>query len=465
MQSLYGGFAVITKNNAKLWGLCLCILFLFLESGLKIKIQEDNILHLFEIYYYEIGCIVIAAVTLARILRTKIWAKKYIIYIIFYLTVILNFITLFLIRVLFGGNYGDSIWLFRNLFCGLSLSLFIVTSSSFISRQKYNHYFVVASSILSAGYLFSVLKEKAFNPNFPNYAITFYTLGLMALPYLVSLITRSKLKGIDLYLANFCIWLILTVSFLSGSRSVFTITVFMTAILLVMAIKKLKRLAAIFIALLSVLILYTGNVYMCRDSIHRSMGIQVTAEEIREPEKAIEKAMQQREEIVSQGAEQNIEYHNPVSHSNAVRVVLLRDAMQELRGDWLFHLKGKTVLEFRQGGEVVLSGTHNFIVDYILAFGLFVTIPIALYVCSIIIAALRPIHIFANKNTVYFLLMVFPVFVIGMVQAILTDRIIIGVFFVHISSIYRLKMEEKENETGFIKKGNDLHYGSIWATD
>lgn len=433
------------------------MLFLFLEVGLEFRLPGSGGTHIFEVYLYEIAGIILGIVTIAKNLRRKRMGKLPFLFFCFYIGITLGYISLFLARFRFGENYADSIWLFRNLFCGLTLSLWVITTSGEISPDKYNHFFILTFFWLSAGYLYHVFKWKQFNTNFPNYAITYFSLGLMAFPYLAHLLIRRRERGIFRLMTEFNIGSILTICFLSGSRSVFCIAVVLTGTTVLTAIKHIKSLCVIFIAIACAMVFYIGDVYMCRSAVHRSMGIQITGEEIKEPEKVIEKSMEERAQIASEGGVQDMEYHNPVPHSNAVRVVLLRDALQELNGDWLFHIKGKTVFQFHQAGESILSGTHNFIIDYILAFGLFITAPILLYAGILVVVTLRKMRPFSGKEPFYYLLSLLSVFMIGMVQAILSDRIVIGVVLLHLSYILRSKMEEDKHETGLIEKGDYLY--------
>lgn len=452
---------MVTKDNIRILGLSLCMVFLFLEIGFEIRLPGSGGDHIFDVYLYEIAGLILGIITIAKILRRKRIGKLPFLFLCIYIGIMLGYVSLFMARIRFGGNYADSIWLFRNLFCGLTLSLSMITASRDIAPEQYNRFFIVTFFLLSAGYLFHVLKSRQFNTNFPNYAITYYSLGLMAFPYLTYLLIQRNEHGIYRILTEFNIWSILTVCVLSGSRSVFCIALLITGITLLTALKNIKRLGVIFLAAAGILVFYAGDVYMCRSAVHRSLGIQITGEELKEPEKVIEKAMEERAQIANEGGVQDMEYHNPVSHSNAVRVVLLRDALQELSGDWLFHMKGKTVFQFHQGGESILSGTHNFIMDYILAFGLFITTPVLLYAGSLVVVTLRKMHWLSGKEPLYYLLSILSVLMIGMVQAIMSDRIVIGVVLLHLSYILRSKMEEDHYETGFTEKRNYLYGGGF----
>jgi len=66
---------------------------------------------------------------------------------------------------------------------------------------------------------------------------------------------------------------------------------------------------------------------------------------------------------------QGVLFHNPTGISDVYRALAIRMALDELSGDWMFHLQGDTLLHIPTGDVVSVSGAHNAVLDYCLAFG------------------------------------------------------------------------------------------------
>lgn len=470
--------------------LCLIILLMldvFFDFKIVIDLSSSNRKHLYDVYLFEILAILL--------FFNLIYNYKKIIHILpakgMFITIILfwvYYVTLFVVRMITHNNYASSMMLFR-----LFSSVAIYTICMILNQDKlsiFKNSIRTLLIVLNVGYLIASIKENYMAPRFfAQFPSTYMTVVTISIPLCFLFLAKRERNWLLFIIDSVNLGIMCIFGCFSGSRVVFIIwsteCVILSAIIL---FKRFKIIGMEFVGIgVGLFILFVCDFNFCQASISRSLDFAsykinltdnevkdvaditkyessdvVTVDEVKNEDSDVVTADEVKHEdfdtVTVEEVNKDVNYHNPTAMSNAIRKELLIGAVERLKNDWLFSLKGNTELPYSMGnGKQAVSGTHNALLDYALAFGGMGVIIIAIYFLYMIFYVGRTLA--QNKSWIEFTVCIEILFAMGgmgFTQAVGSTRLSLMLFCTYIALIY-INEGRETNETGLIKKGNDLH--------
>lgn len=441
----------IRKVRIDLIFLIALILNAFFDFAIAINLSSENEQHLYDIYLYEILAI-LTFMSLIYNYKKKIMHNKSANFMFIMLCVFsVYYIALFFVRLISHNNYSSSMLLFRLFFSACTFMIYVTINPD--KKRLLKNTIKIFLVILNISYLIISIKEKYIAPHFPDSPSVYSVLALISIPLCILFLNEDKkypiLAGIDLVnIGIMCIS-----GCFSGSRAVFIIWCVEIAFLFISAIFKKQKYVNIGLTgiLAGLIVLYLFDFNYCQASIKRVLNFdsyKITVDQDTNIEKDVMAGYDiTKDENIKRNPDSTIKmdinYHNPTVLSNSVREVLLLQAIDLLKDDWLFSLKGNTELVFISNGEPEVSGAHNFLLDYTLAFGLVGTVIIAIYFIGFFIFTLK--RILRNKNgdlLIIYLLILFAMGGMGFTQAVCSLKLPLILFCTYMAFIY-INEEEK----------------------
>ncbi len=349
-------------------------------------------------------------------------------------------------------NINDSFNLFRYLL--FTSVIFVLITLNNWKPERVLRLSRIFFALLTVGYWASIFINKNFSAPFPDFCMTYISISGMMVPVLLYVISGREKRQAEkslLYMDIFSLISSNVILLLCGSRAAAILLVASWIISLFAffwkrsAFKVQRKLLFAILAgsFLIGLGFYIPNVFYCRSGLSRavdqnavSVPPAATKEEV---EGLIDRHMTEREALRGTGQDTGAEFHNPPEVSDGIRKYVLLLAAEQLKDDWLFSLKGQTSFTYNLVGFESRSGPHNFIFDYLLAFGAIGTALLAFLliipICVLLNCAIK--HKADRRPLWGFLLSMGVFFAFGMVQAIFNSVVPLAWLFLMLAYWYQ----------------------------
>lgn len=428
-------------------------LLLIFPWGISIDLSSPDAPHIFFISFFELfSAFLWIYVFFCSVKRWRELGNTHKFFILIMVLFSAYYISLTGVRWFLSTNVSDSINLFRNLL--FTSAIFILLTVNNWKPKRILRLIRVFYAILTLGYWVSIFLNRNFSAPFPDFSMTYISIASMMVPVLLYIVSRqeeAKQRQLLFYIDIFSLISSNVILILCGSRAAAILLIFSWIISIFAFFRKRpvfktqrKLLCAVIATSFFVgLVFYIPNIFYCRSGFSRaveqntiSIPSAATKEDV---ENIIDRHMTEREKLRGTGQDTGIEFDNPPQISDGIRQYLLFLTMEQLRGDWLFSLKGQTSFVYALLGFETRSGPHNFILDYVLAFGAVGTILLAfLLIFPTYVLLIHAIKCKSDRRPLWgFLISMGVFFAFGMVQAIFNSAVPLAWLFLMLAFWYQ----------------------------
>ncbi|ABX43847.1 O-antigen ligase family protein [Lachnoclostridium phytofermentans] len=363
------------------------------------------------------------------------------------LTLFLFFYYLFLCvyRYFTGGNAIQSFYHVVTLFSAIVFYFLIETEIQNIRDIHFDVLFIITLINILQVIVSIYLGSIRFSFVLQNIMVYISCANLMV-PFLFYILRYSK-KNVIKYLSIINLIIIFIANIASGSRTALVIVLLSFIISIIINIDKSKKFICQCAIILSIsisliAIFYKINYMDIRTSILRQTITYIdkipsnntTTSTTNEPENNSSNDDESYKQYVLEG----------INSSNSVRSDLWNKSFSEISKDPLFGT-GNIVFETTYLDQIVMQGSHNFILESILIFG---SIGGILYLIILVLPVIS-IVLYSFKNKVKirlictFILSLGSLFIIALVQPILTTALPIMLFWILNSIVFNSVSENK----------------------
>lgn len=347
-----------------------------------VPIPRPDGMHYYGIYIFELFGVCFLLRLLQCYFRGNL-EKRYVVMLRWLIVFILYYVGLFCVRIMTGNNYADSLMLFRNLFWICVCVVYFLQRGTW-AKGLYSFY--IGMVALQGFELFFYMMDGYWRNIFglPSVLISLSPFMIPAGWMVVDAYRFNSYSKFSVLIGSF---FSVAIILLSGARiGYMTLLLSLASGLTIVAFKmRNKRPYKAFARYIAIILIMCCLVFVAdmggtRDSAVRAAGgmyspfVDLLQKEDMEAimgrlDIAYVEYVQKWRENHSEKRRRGVLDQNPIGISDTYRVLAMRMAVNKLSGDWLFHLQGDTLLHIPTGNTVSVSGAHNAVLDYCMAFG------------------------------------------------------------------------------------------------